>query len=123
RAETIADAKLQEIIDRGLPSRRAQTIHMVARSVASGDLRLDTSAAVEPTRAALLALPGIGPWTADYISMRALGNTDAFPERDLGLMRALDMNKPGELNAVAEPWRPWRAYAAMYLWHHHSAGG
>lgn len=122
-AETIADASLQQIIDRGLPSRRAETIRTLARAVASRELRLDTTATADQTRTALQALPGIGPWTAHYISMRALGDPDAFPDRDLGLMRALNTNKSGELHAMAEPWRPWRAYAAMYIWHHQGAGG
>lgn len=70
--------------------------------------------------ARLTALPGIGPWTAHYVAMRALAQTDAFPPGDLGLMRALDSGagRPSRagLLARAEAWRPWRAYAALHLW-------
>lgn len=74
----------------------------------------------------LVALPGIGPWTAQYIAMRALREPDAFPHGDLGLMRALEDaegRRPtaNELLARAEPWRPWRAYAASHLWAHDAA--
>src|SRR5699024_6582107 len=103
--------------------RRAETIQNLARAVSSGAVRLDGTVPADATRTALQALPGIGPWTAHYISMRALGDPDAFPERDLGLLRALHIDKPGELHTMAEAWRPWRAYAAMYIWHQHGAGG
>jgi AraC family transcriptional regulator of adaptative response / DNA-3-methyladenine glycosylase II len=71
----------------------------------------------------LQELPGIGPWTAEYVAMRALGDPDAFPHSDLGLMQALQLEKPAALLARAEAWRPWRAYAALHLWHGYSAGG
>ncbi|KYF83987.1 hypothetical protein BE18_01590 [Sorangium cellulosum] len=61
-------------------------------------------------------MPGIGAWTAHYIAMRALREPDAFPATDLGLRRALGGASGAELLAMAEPWRPWRAYAAMLLW-------
>jgi 3-methyladenine DNA glycosylase/8-oxoguanine DNA glycosylase len=88
--------------------------------VADGALALDGSADPATTRDALLALPGIGDWTAAYVAMRALREPDAFPDGDLVLRRAVS---PGErtasareLRARAEVWRPWRAYAALYLW-------
>ena len=71
---------------------------------------------IEATMQDLQALPGIGAWTAHYIAMRALGHPDAFPHADLGLMKALGLRKPGDMLAAAEPWRPWRAYAAHHLW-------
>jgi AraC family transcriptional regulator of adaptative response / DNA-3-methyladenine glycosylase II len=61
-------------------------------------------------------LPGVGPWTASYIAMRALGAPDAFPDGDLALRRALGGVSSKEALARAERWRPWRAYAAMHLW-------
>jgi len=61
-------------------------------------------------------LPGIGDWTAQYVAMRALGEPDAFPATDLGLLRASGLPGSRPLLARAEAWRPWRAYAAMYLW-------
>jgi 3-methyladenine DNA glycosylase/8-oxoguanine DNA glycosylase len=71
--------------------------------------------------ARLVALPGIGPWTANYVAMRGLRKDDAFPESDLGLLRAAtkarqDRMKPAELLELAERWRPLRGYAAMHLW-------
>lgn len=115
-AEILADARLQQIIDQGLTQRRARTIQALAREVADGNLVLTPSADVEPTQQALLALPGIGPWTVQYLTMRALGQPDALPESDLGLLRAAGCDRPAELLTRAEAWRPWRSYAAMHLW-------
>jgi AraC family transcriptional regulator of adaptative response / DNA-3-methyladenine glycosylase II len=117
RAETLADADLGPI---GLPRARAATIRALAASVARGDLVLDASRNVEDAIGSLCTIPGMGPWTAHYIAMRALGEPDAFPSTDLGLRRALG-NGGGPLPAaevaqLAEAWRPWRAYAAMHLW-------
>jgi 3-methyladenine DNA glycosylase/8-oxoguanine DNA glycosylase len=64
----------------------------------------------------LCEIPGIGKWTAQYVAMRALGEPDAFPSGDLGLLRAMALKDSRELAQHAEAWRPWRAYAAMYLW-------
>ena len=104
----------------GLPRARAGAIGSLARAVAAGEIALDATRAPEETRRALAALPGIGDWTAQYVAMRALGEPDAFPASDLGLRRALAPRSTPltarELAVRAEPWRPWRAYAAMYLW-------
>jgi hypothetical protein len=64
----------------------------------------------------LCEIPGIGNWTAQYVAMRALGEPDAFPSSDLGLLRAMALGTSRDLELRAEAWRPWRAYAAMYLW-------
>jgi len=64
----------------------------------------------------MLALPGVGPWTANLVAMRALGAPDAFPAGDLGVLRALGTKAAQDAEARAEAWRPWRAYAAMHLW-------
>jgi 3-methyladenine DNA glycosylase/8-oxoguanine DNA glycosylase len=64
----------------------------------------------------LCEIPGIGAWTAQYVAMRALGEPDAFPSGDVALLRALGVRSNRELERRAEAWRPWRAYAAMYLW-------
>jgi AraC family transcriptional regulator of adaptative response / DNA-3-methyladenine glycosylase II len=104
----------------GLPSARARAIAALAREVATGRLVLDPCAEPEAMRAALEALPGVGPWTAQVIAMRALGEPDAFPVGDLGIRRAL--GRPGRpasavrVEALCQAWRPWRAYAAMLLW-------
>ena len=76
---------------------------------------LDRSVPLEDLVASITALPGLGPWTAHYVALR-LGERDAFPTADLGLLRALNLKSPEELERRAESWRPWRAYAAMYLW-------
>ena len=68
----------------------------------------------------LIAMAGIGPWTAHTLAMRALGWPDAFPESDLGLLKALGVASGRQARALAEPWRPWRAYGATHLW---TAGG
>jgi len=122
-AETIADASPQQIIERGLTRKRAETVRTLARAVADGRVRLEPSANADETAAALDELPGIGPWTIQYVAMRALRNPDAFPASDLGLMKALSLSHPKHLTAAAEAWRPWRSYAAVHLWHSLSAGG
>lgn len=108
----------------GLPARRAQALRELARAAAAG--RLDFSAP-ERLRAELLTLPGVGPWTAEYIALRGAGDPDAFPAGDLGLRKALAMGGPPvserALAARAEAWRPWRGYAAMLLWRSLGAGG
>ena len=92
----------------GMPAARARALRALAAAVAGG-LRLDPPLDLAAARAELLALPGFGPWTVEYIAMRALRDCDAWPGSDLWLRRATD-----ELGA--ERWRPWRAYAAMVLW-------
>jgi AraC family transcriptional regulator of adaptative response / DNA-3-methyladenine glycosylase II len=114
--DVLASADVERI---GLPRARASSIRALASAVRLGDLSLDESAGLESSVARLTELPGIGPWTAHYIAMRALGEPDAFPEGDLGLRRALSNGRlisAPALAARAEQWRPWRAYAAMALW-------
>lgn len=105
----------------GVIASRAQTIRTVARAVVDGTLGFDAGHDVDEFRDALLAIKGIGDWTAQYVAMRALKDPDAFPASDLGLLRAFDRPgqerlKPAELAARAEAWRPWRGYAALLLW-------
>jgi 3-methyladenine DNA glycosylase/8-oxoguanine DNA glycosylase len=92
----------------GMPAARGRALRALAEAVAGG-LRLDPPLDLAATRAALLALPGFGPWTVEYIAMRALRDPDAWPGGDLWLRRAAAGLDP-------ERWRPWRAYAAMILW-------
>lgn len=98
----------------GLTRRRAATLTALAERVAAGEIDLD--GAMEPAQAvaALRRVPGIGPWTAGCIAMRALRDPDAWPEGDLALRRA--MARLGIPDDHIERWRPWRAYAAMHLW-------
>ena len=111
--EVLADAKLTGV---GLTEKRAQTIRALARAVSDGHISFDRILDSESFQKRLCEIPGIGSWTAQYVAMRALGEPDAFPTGDLGLLRALDLSNPRDLNKRGEPWRPWRAYACMYLW-------
>ena len=104
----------------GLTTARAATLQRMAELVASGDLDLSGTADREATTERLLAVPGIGPWTAAYIAMRAFRDPDAFPVGDLGVrlgFEALGLpSAPADTLAYAERWRPWRAYGVMHLW-------
>jgi AraC family transcriptional regulator of adaptative response / DNA-3-methyladenine glycosylase II len=104
----------------GIPDARRETLRELARRLAEGGLVLDGGADRDEVRRRLLELRGIGPWTAAYVAMRALGNPDAFPAGDLGLRRAARAlglpSTAGALTAHAERWRPWRSYAAHHLW-------
>ena len=112
-AEVLAKSKLEGV---GLTGARAETIRALARAVASDKIRFEGVVDSEDFLRRLCEIPGIGTWTAQYVAMRALGEPDAFPSSDLGLLRALAASSPRELERCSEPWRPWRAYAAMYLW-------
>lgn len=109
----------------GLPLKRAETIRMLAERVAKGEVVLDAplrhAAAVEETMTALRNQPGIGPWTAEYIAMRALRWPDAFVAGDLGVRKAMGgADGPiteREARERAEAFRPYRAYAVLHLWH------
>ncbi len=114
--ETIAAADAQTIGLLGIIRRRVATIQALAKEIAAGRLVLDAGAPLAATMASLRALPGIGDWTAQYVAMRALRWPDAFPAADHGVMKALGVTKPAQALAIAEPWRPWRAYAVMHLW-------
>jgi 3-methyladenine DNA glycosylase/8-oxoguanine DNA glycosylase len=97
----------------GLTTTRAQTLRTFAQAVAAGTLQLDTPRGPEEFAARMVALPGIGPWTAQYVALRAFGEPDAFPLGDLGLKHAL----PGvDLAQRSAAWSPWRGYAALHLW-------
>ena len=98
-----------------MPRARARTVLAIATACAGGDLRLDPDADRQREHAALLALPGIGPWTADYIRMRAMGDRDVLLATDLGVRRSAD--RLGIDLAGGRPqWAPWRSYATHHLW-------
>ncbi|MEU1454368.1 AlkA N-terminal domain-containing protein [Streptomyces avermitilis] len=103
-----------------MPRTRRTTFTTLVRQLAEGGLHLGVESDWEETRARLLSLPGFGPWTADVIAMRALGDPDAFLPTDLGIRRAAQElglpSTPAALTARAAAWRPWRAYAVQYLW-------
>lgn len=111
--EILANADLRRI---GLPGARARSIQGLAQAVRDGTITFSGVANVSDFLKQFRKLPGIGEWTAEYVAMRALNEPDAFPASDLGLLRASSLDDPRELQARAEAWRPWRAYAAMYLW-------
>ena len=100
----------------GVPKARAIAVLALARAVADGHIHFRGGQSLDAFVAALVELPGIGPWTANYIAMRALGHPDAFPIGDLIVRRALGNPTPREERALAEHWRPWRAYAVLHLW-------
>jgi AraC family transcriptional regulator of adaptative response / DNA-3-methyladenine glycosylase II len=111
--ENLSNAKLASV---GLTGARAETIRALARAVVRGKVKFEGVVDSEEFLSRLCEIPGIGQWTAQYVAMRALREPDAFPSSDLGLLRALSLTSARELERRAEPWRPWRAYAAMYLW-------
>jgi AraC family transcriptional regulator, regulatory protein of adaptative response / DNA-3-methyladenine glycosylase II len=110
-----ADLALADLSRLGLPRARARCLVSLAREFESGALQLDQASTLEDAVARLQSLPGVGPWTAHYIAMRALGERDAFPAGDLVLRRQVGLSE-SRLRMRAESWRPWRAYATMYLW-------
>jgi AraC family transcriptional regulator of adaptative response / DNA-3-methyladenine glycosylase II len=115
-AATIAAARAEDIGTLGIVRQRVKALQALAQALVEGRLRLEPGASVDDTLATLVALPGIGDWTAQVIAMRALAWPDAWPVADIGLMNALGTRDRAELLAQAEPWRPWRAYAVMRLW-------
>lgn len=100
----------------GLPTARARSLRELAQAVVRGQIDLEPGVDPWAIIAQLVELPGIGPWTAQYIAMRALRWPDAFPACDLGLVKASRLKAAKALEQAAEQWRPWRAYAAMHLW-------
>lgn len=114
-AEVVA-AGAERIVRIGMPMTRATAIHTLARVVADGTIKLDAACDLDTFVERLVELPGIGPWTAHYLAMRALHLPDAFPAADLGVQKALKRSGARAAEARAEAWRPYRAYAVMHLW-------
>jgi DNA-3-methyladenine glycosylase II len=109
--ECVADADFASF---GMPGKRVETIRSFARAAAEG--RVDFEQPWPAVEMALKTLPGFGPWTRAYLGIRLGRDPDAFPETDLGLIRAAQVESPAQLLALADAWRPYRAYAATYLW-------
>lgn len=100
----------------GITKARARTILEIARALAQDDINFNFCAQPEIEMKKLMAIPGIGSWTAQYIAMRAMGWPDAFPHTDYGVKKALAPRTSTEILALAETWRPWRSYATVNLW-------
>jgi AraC family transcriptional regulator of adaptative response / DNA-3-methyladenine glycosylase II len=118
-AATVADAPDEAF---AMPAARRHSIRALAAAVAAGELSLHGGADRADTAQRLLDLPGVGPWTADYIALRALGDPDVFLATDLGVRRGAEAlglpTAPAALAAYADRWRPWRSYAVIRLWRH-----
>lgn len=99
-----------------MPRARGRALAAVATALAGGSVVLDRSADRAETRDALLAVPGIGPWTADYIALRALGDPDVFLPTDVGVRNAASRLGFEDVTTRSEAWRPWRSYALLHLW-------
>lgn len=121
RAAAIVEQGVAGLRTIGLTRAKAASVHGVATAVATGAIRLAAlrGAPAEEVDRALVALPGVGPWTAAYVRMRALGDRDAFPAADLGVIKALAARgvPRARIEHAAERWRPWRGYATLHLWH------
>jgi AraC family transcriptional regulator of adaptative response / DNA-3-methyladenine glycosylase II len=117
-AARIAAASPGDIVRHGVVAARARTLIALAVAYRSGALRLDGSAPHEPEGVirTLMQVPGIGPWTAHYIAMRALRWPDAFPKEDVVIRTNLGGVTAREAEALSQSWRPWRSYAVMHVW-------
>lgn len=121
---TIAESTISDLRSAvGIPRRRAETVHALAATIADG-LEIEPGVHVAETRERLLAIPGIGPWTVDYIAMRALRDPDVFLVSDLVARRALARHTfrttrellSDDAERLSNGWSPWRSYALQYLW-------
>ena len=115
RATRMTAVRDRDLVALGVLATRARSIIELARAMEC-DLALEPGGDPEATAAQLVALPGIGPWTASYIAMRALRWTDAFPREDVVLRKKLGGVSPAEAERMSAAWRPWRSYATMHLW-------
>jgi AraC family transcriptional regulator of adaptative response / DNA-3-methyladenine glycosylase II len=116
QAAAVAATDASAIAALGIVASRSRAIVALASEVHAGGLRLEPSAPVQSTVAALERLPGVGPWTAQYIAMRALSWPDAFPHPDVAVLNAMKESNGRRALARADAWRPWRSYAVLHLW-------
>jgi AraC family transcriptional regulator of adaptative response / DNA-3-methyladenine glycosylase II len=118
--QALANASGEDLGALGIVRQRQTAIQSLARAVAAQELSLHAHADVPTAMAALQALPGVGPWTANYIAMRALRWPDAFPAGDVALHTALGVRAakhPAQAAELAsQAWRPWRSYAVLRAW-------
>lgn len=115
-AARVAELDAEDVARIGMPAARAASIIGLARAVADGVVDLSGATPPQEVVGSLVRLPGIGDWTAQYVAMRALAWSDAFPAADLGVRKALGMIGAREASLRAEAWHPYRSYAVMHLW-------
>jgi len=118
---TAAQVAAADLSVLGMPGARRATLVAIAEAAIAEPRLFEPLATIDDTVARLCAIRGVGPWTAHYIALRAAREPDAFPSSDIGLLRGATDRKgvrpsPASLEARAERWRPWRAYAAQHLW-------
>jgi AraC family transcriptional regulator, regulatory protein of adaptative response / DNA-3-methyladenine glycosylase II len=125
RAESLANVRLQALRALGFTKAKATALRAAARAVARSVIDFDRlqTAAPAVVQETLRTLPGVGPWTAAYVRMRTLGDRDAFPATDLGVVKALtrlvdagEALTPAAIESLSDAWRPFRAYATLHLW-------
>jgi AraC family transcriptional regulator of adaptative response / DNA-3-methyladenine glycosylase II len=112
RAAALAEADLSTV---GLTGARRRTVHALAAALTAGDIALDPGADRDEARRTLLAVPGIGPWTAALVGLRGLADPDVWLPGDLALRRSLAALGSSDTDAATR-WRPWRSYAVLHLW-------
>ncbi|MFD0894282.1 DNA-3-methyladenine glycosylase 2 family protein [Luteolibacter ambystomatis] len=115
-ATVLARAEVSDIARLGIVGSRAACIQSLARACHRGELVLDSGGDPDAAFAQLTALPGIGPWTAHYLAMRALRWPDAFPKEDIAIRNRLGRVTAKRAEEISQAWRPWRSYAVMHLW-------
>jgi AraC family transcriptional regulator of adaptative response / DNA-3-methyladenine glycosylase II len=115
-ATRIAKLSVRDIAKLGIVRTRAASILALARAFHAGSLKLDAGTNPEADIAQLIALPGIGQWTAHYIAMRASRWPDAFPKEDIAVRNSLGGVSAKKAEEISQAWRPWRSYAVMYIW-------
>jgi AraC family transcriptional regulator of adaptative response / DNA-3-methyladenine glycosylase II len=117
-ASRVAAASVDDLARHGIIAARARSIIALAKAQRSGGLRLDGGTHHDPGESIrqLAELPGIGPWTAHYIAMRALRWPDAFPKEDIVVRHNLGGVTAKEAEGISQAWRPWRSYAVMHVW-------
>lgn len=126
--ERIAKLSIDDIAKLGIISKRAECIIALAKAYSSNSLPLDMITNPETSIKNLLALPGIGAWTAQYVAMRALNWPDAFPKEDIAIRKKLGNVTAKQAEQLSQKWRPWRSYAVLHIWNNSienlkSAGG
>jgi AraC family transcriptional regulator, regulatory protein of adaptative response / DNA-3-methyladenine glycosylase II len=115
-AEKVAQLEITDLKTLGILDTRGNSILALARAIAEGRVALTPGGSTEEITEKLQDLPGIGPWTAQYVAMRVLADPDIFLHTDLGVRQALSETNAKRMLAIAAPWQPWRSYATHHLW-------